>query len=157
MADASKPGQPLPDYFELLRAMTGGASTPSGFAGLGNMPGFGANPGAAFGLPAMDPEELDKKIREFEVVLMWLRGQAGAVELSIKTMEYQRDTLRKMGEARESAGNAFSSDDMAKYAAAFNPTAWMAQMMPTDSATGSNKRRASGSRTKSTASKKTKP
>jgi hypothetical protein len=157
MADASKSGQPLPDYFELLRAMTGGAPAAGGFAGLGSMPGFGANPGAAFGLPAMDPEELDKKIREFEVVLMWLRGQAGAVELSIKTMEYQRDTLRQMGEARESAGNAFSSDDMAKYAAAFNPGAWMAQMMPTDSATGSNKRRASGSRTKSTASKKTKP
>jgi ribosomal protein L29 len=158
------PKTPLPDYFELLGAMTGGAPAAGGFSGLGGMPGFGAHSGAAFGLPAMNPEEFDKKIREFEVVLMWLRGQAAAVELSIKTMEYQRDTLRQMGAARESAGNAFSSEDMAKYAAAFNPSAWMAQMMPSapsDSDAAGNKRSSPPGRTKSgakpSAAKKSKP
>jgi ribosomal protein L29 len=152
--------KPLPDYFELLRAMTGGSPAAGGLAGLGNVPGFGANPGAAFGLPAMDPEEIQKKIRELEVVHMWLRGQAAAVELSIKTMEYQRDTLRQMGAARESAGNAFSSEDMAKYAAAFNPSAWMAQMMPTasgDSPDAGKKRSSRGGSAKPNAAKKRKP
>ncbi len=151
------PKSPLPDYFELLRAMTGGSPAAAGFAGAGNIPGFGANPGASFGMPAMDPDEIDKKIRELEVVHMWLRGQAAAVELSMKTMAYQRDALRQMNSARDSASQAFSSDDMAKYAAAFNPSAWMAQMMPTDSATAGNKRRAPASRTKTAASKKRKP
>ncbi|MCA3035435.1 MAG: hypothetical protein ING33_09575 [Rhodocyclaceae bacterium] len=160
MADASKSNPPLPDYFELLRAMTGGAPAAAGFAGLGSAPGFGTNPGAAFGLPTMDPEEYDKKIREYEVVRMWLRGQAAAVELSIKTMEYQRDTLRQMGAARESAGNAFSSGDMAKCAAAFNPGAWMAQMMPSapgDTGTAGNKRSPSDRGAKPRAPKKRKP
>jgi hypothetical protein len=107
MADTSKSSPPLPDYFELLRVMTGGAPAPGGLAGQGGMPGFGASPGAAFGLAVMDAEQLEKKINEFGVVLMWLRGQAAAVEWSIKTMEYQRDALRQMGEARESMGNAF--------------------------------------------------
>jgi ribosomal protein L29 len=162
MSDTGK--APLPDYFELLRAMTGGSPAAGGFAGLGSMPGFGANSGAAFGLPAMDPEEIQKKIRELEVVHMWLRGQAAAVELSIKTMEYQRDTLRQMGSARESAGNAFSSEEMAKVAAAFNPSAWMAQMMPNaqsgsahESDDASNKRSSSASRAKPRAAKKRKP
>jgi hypothetical protein len=150
----------LPDYFELLRAMTGGSPAAGGFAGLGSMPGLGAMPGAAFGVPAMDPEEFDKKIREFEVVLMWLRGQAGAVELSIKTMEYQRDTLRQMSSARETAGNAFSQEEMAKYAAAFDPSAWMAQMMPStpsDSGSAGNKRSSTSGHAKPRAAKKRKP
>jgi hypothetical protein len=154
---SDSPKKPLPDYFELLRAMTGGSPAAGGFAGAGNIPGFGANPASSFGMPAMDPDEIDKKIRELEVVHMWLQGQATAVEFSIKTMAYQRDALRQMHSARDTASQAFSSEDMAKYAAAFNPGAWMAQMMPSDTATGSNKRRASGSRTKSSASKKSKP
>ncbi|MCA2998110.1 MAG: hypothetical protein ING75_05845 [Rhodocyclaceae bacterium] len=164
MADASKSNPPLPDYFELLRVMTGGAPAPGGLAGHGGMPGFGANPGAAFGLAVMDAEELDKKINEFGVVLMWLRGQAAAVEWSIKTMEYQRDTLRKVSQAGESAGNAFSGEDMAKYVAAFNPGAWMAQMMPSvasDSGSAGNKRSSPFGRAKSDAkpnsAKKRKP
>lgn len=160
MADTSKSSPPLPDYFELLRVMTGGAPAPGGLAGQGGMPGFGASPGAAFGLAVMDAEQLEKKINEFGVVLMWLRGQAAAVEWSIKTMEYQRDALRQMGEARESMGNAFSSDDMAKYAAAFNPSAWMAQMMPTESRSGpdyaSKKRSPSARGTKPRTAKKKK-
>ena len=131
------------------------------------MPGFGTNSGAAFGIPgmaAMDTEEFNKKIREFEVVLMWLRGQAAAVELSIKTMEYQRDTLRQMGSARESVGNAFSQEEMAKYAAAFDPSTWMAHMMPAaagDSADAGMKRHSRAGSTKSgakpNAAKKRKP
>jgi len=131
---------PLPDYFELLRAMTGGSPAAAGFAGVGGLGGLGGpggvanNAAAAFaGIPAMDPDEIDKKIRELEVVHMWLSGQASAVEMSIKAMQYQRDMLLQMGSAREAAGNAFSAEDFAKVAAAFNPGAWMAQMVPADS------------------------
>lgn len=132
---ANKPTTPpLPDYFELLRALTGGSSAAAGFAGFGGLGGAANNPAAAFaGIPAMDPAEIDKKIRELEVVHMWLSGQASAVGMSIKAMQYQRDMLLQMSSAREAAGNAFSADDFAKVAAAFNPSVWMAQMAPAGS------------------------
>jgi len=138
---------PLPDYFELLRAMTGGPSAAAGFAGLGGLGGVAHNPAAAFaGIPAMDPDEINKKIRELEVVHMWLSGQAGAVEMSIKALQYQRDMLVQMGSAREAAGNAVSAEDIAKYAAAFNPTAWMAQVKPAASSADADRSKRAGTK-----------
>ena len=160
MANQPKPPS-LPDYFELLRAMTGGSPAAAGFAGLGGLGGVANNPVASFaGIPAMDPGEIDKKIRELEVVHMWLSGQASAVEMSIKAMQYQRDMLLQMGSAREAAGNAFSADDLAKVAAAFNPSAWMAQMMPAadiGSEERGNKRSTSATGKKSRTASKRKP
>ncbi len=115
---------PLPDYFELLRAMTGGSPAAAGFAGLG---------GAAAAFAAMAPlkvEDIDRKIRELEVVQMWLRGQATAVELSIHTLQFQRDAVKHMDAAGAATTPAYSPEDIAKFASAFNPGAWMAQMMP---------------------------
>ena len=160
MADKPKT-PPLPDYFELLRAMTGGSPAAAGFAGLGGLGGVANNAAAAFaGIPAMDPNEIEKKIRELEVVHMWLSGQASAVDMSIKALQYQRDMLLQMGSAREAAGNAFSADDIAKYAAAFNPAAWMAQMMPVAEAgseTSGNKRSTSAAGKKPGITPKRKP
>lgn len=122
---------PLPDYFALLRNMVGGSPAAAGFAGLGGLGGAAGNPASAFAaMPAMDPDEIDKKIRELEVVHMWLNGQATAVELSIKAMRVQRDVLKQMSAAGDAASKAFTADDVAKLAAAFNPTTWMEQMMP---------------------------
>jgi hypothetical protein len=111
---------PLPDYFALLRSMLGANTTaPSNLA----VPSLGA-------LAAVDPAEIDKKIRELEIVHMWLQAQANAVELSIKGMQYQRDMLMQLATARENAETTFSKEEMAKFVGAFNPSQWMSQMMP---------------------------
>ncbi len=110
------PNESLPDYFELLRQMTGmggGAAMPQG-----------ATAGTAF-----DPAEIDKKIRELQTVLGWLQVQANAVELSVKALEYQRDTLAAMREQNQEFGK-LTGDDLARFAAAFDPAQWMKAVMP---------------------------
>jgi hypothetical protein len=97
---------PLPDYFELLRQMTGGGATP--------------NAGIVF-----DPAKIDKKIRELEVVHMWLTAQTNAVALSIKALEFQRDTLATMKSTAAQGGNA----DLTKLNQLFDPAAWMRDAM----------------------------
>ncbi len=94
------------------------------------MTGMGAAvpPGAAAGA-AFDPAEIDKKIRELQTVLGWLQVQANAVELSVKALEYQRDTLAAMREQNQEFGK-LTGDDLARFAAAFDPAQWMKQIMP---------------------------
>ncbi len=98
------PTEPLPDYFELLRQMSG----------------LGAG---------VDAAGIDKKIDELRVVLVWLQVQANAAELSIKALEYQRDTLKAMHEGKGQLG-AMGTEDMARFAAAFDPAQWLKNMMP---------------------------
>ncbi len=117
------PAEPLPDYFELLRQMTG-------MSGLGQ--GASAPP-----MGVMDPAEIEKRIRELQTVSSWLQMQVNALTLSIKALEYQRDTLNLMGQQKNEFGNV-TADDMARFAAAFDPTQWMKNVMPaTQSADGS--------------------
>ncbi len=117
------PTTPLPDYFELLRQI-------AGVSGGGT---FG--PGSAAGV-AFDPGEIEKKIRELQTVHVWLQVQANAVELSIKALEYQRDTLVAMQTAQGDAGQ-FGADDLQRFAAAFDPAQWMRGITP--GSTGSAK------------------
>ena len=54
--------------------------------------------------PVLDPEELDKKIRELETVEHWLRANLNMLQLSIKSLEYQRSLLRGGEQMREAMG-----------------------------------------------------
>lgn len=100
------PTEPLPDYFELLRQMTG----------------LGAG---------VDAAGIDKKIDELRVVLVWLQVQANAAELSIKALEYQRDTLKAMRDGKaEMEKGGMGAEDLARFAAAFDPTQWLKNMIP---------------------------
>ena len=101
---------PLPDYFELLRQMSG------------------MNAGGGAAAPAanvFDPVEIDKKIREMQIIHMWLEAQTNAVALSVKALEYQRDTIG----AIETAAAQTGSVDFAQAAKLFDPAAWMQQAM----------------------------
>ena len=134
------PNKSLPDYFELLRQMTGiGGSAPFG-------PGTVA--GAVF-----DPEEIEKKSRELQTVLVWLQVQSTAVELSIKALEYQRDTLDAMRGSRQESGQA-SAEDQAGYAAAFDPAQWMKSMMPNPPAQSQSRKQSSPGKGKAKPPKK---
>ncbi len=123
------PAESLPDYFELLRQMTG----MSGLAGGSGEPHIGA----------IDPVEIEKKIRELQTVSGWLQMQVNALTLSIKTLEYQRDTLNLMEQKKNEFGNV-TADDMARFAAAFDPAQWMKNMMPAAQADGEPKQSTGG-------------
>ena len=44
-------------------------------------------------MPVLDGDELDKKISELRTVEMWLNSNLGLLQMSIKTLEYQRALL----------------------------------------------------------------
>jgi hypothetical protein len=62
----------------------------------------GAYPLQSLMFPVLDPKELEKKIAELAVVEHWLRANLNMLQLSIKSLEYQR-ALLKGGEKAKAA------------------------------------------------------
>ncbi len=85
---ASGMASSFPNYFELFQNI----ASPF-MANSANNPVSNA---AAMMMATLDPKEIERKTRELETVLMWLKAQVGVVEMSIKTLEYQKDFLTKM-------------------------------------------------------------
>ncbi|HET9576434.1 MAG TPA: PhaM family polyhydroxyalkanoate granule multifunctional regulatory protein [Usitatibacter sp.] len=57
--------------------------------------------------PVLDPAEIEKKIAELETVEHWLKANLGMLQLTIKSLEYQRSLIKggeKMREAMEGDG-----------------------------------------------------
>jgi hypothetical protein len=110
----------FPNYFELFQNI----ASPFMASG-GNNPASNA---AAMMMATLDPKEIERKTRELETVLMWLKAQVGVVEMSIKTLEYQKTFLAQMA-ATPGAGSTEKVDapdlaELAKTAAAMNPALW---------------------------------
>jgi hypothetical protein len=87
-----------------------GASMPSAVAGF-------ANPFAATGNPldpqaimrSIDPTEIDRRIADMRAVEAWLKFSLTTLEMSIKTLEMQRDayaSFAKMGETAKASAEA---------------------------------------------------
>ena len=53
----------------------------------------GAYPLQSLMFPVLDAKELEKKISELEVVEHWLRANVNMVQLSIKSLQFQRDMV----------------------------------------------------------------
>jgi hypothetical protein len=51
--------------------------------------------------PVMDPKELEKKIRELEVVEHWLRANLNMVQLTQKTLQYQLAMVKGAEKAQD--------------------------------------------------------
>jgi hypothetical protein len=115
---------PFPNYFEL-------------FQNIVNPFAVGANAGmnpAAMMMASLDPKEIARKQQELETVLMWLKAQVGVVELSLKTLEYQKSMLEQLASGKAPAQLApaapFSGvDELAKMTGAMNPANWGWNMM----------------------------
>ncbi len=60
----------------------------------------GAYPLQSLMFPVLDPKELEKKINELETVEHWLRANLNMLQLSIKSLEYQRALLKGGEKAR---------------------------------------------------------
>ncbi len=54
----------------------------------------GAYPLQSLMFPVLDAKELEKKIRELEVVEHWLKANLNMLQLSIKSLEYQRQMVQ---------------------------------------------------------------
>ena len=86
----------------------------------------GAYPLQSLMFPVLDPKELDKKISELEVVEHWLKANLNMLQLSIKSLEFQKGMLRGGEKAREAMGqgaDAGEGEDLP------NPAMWAWNMM----------------------------
>jgi hypothetical protein len=70
--------------------------------------------------PVLDPEELEKKIRELETVEHWLKANLNMLQLTLKSLEYQRSLLTGGEKAREAGASAGDTP---------NPAMWAWNMM----------------------------
>lgn len=105
----SKPVSPQ-DYFDLMQKM----ANPAGY------------PFQSLLFPVLDLKEVEKKIAELETVEHWLKANLGLLQLSIKTLQYQKALLAHPDEktAKDGSGEQPKWDD-----AMMNPALWAWQMM----------------------------
>lgn len=107
----SKPVSPQ-DYFELMQKM----ANPAGY------------PFQSLMFPVLDAKEIDKKISELENVEHWLNANLGLLQLSIKTLQYQKALLTPSDDKKVKAP-AGSLDAPTWDEAMMNPALWALQMM----------------------------
>jgi hypothetical protein len=84
----------------------------------------GAYPLQSLMFPVLDPKEIDKKIAELETVEHWLKANIGMLQLTMKSLEYQRALLK----GGEKAAAAMGAEGGAEGEAA-NPAMWAWNMM----------------------------
>jgi hypothetical protein len=80
--------------------------------------------------PVLDAKEIEKKIGELQVVEHWLRANLGMLQVSIKSLEYQRAMLKGGEKFSEHMRAAASDPDAAAVEGAPpNPAMWAWDMM----------------------------
>jgi ribosomal protein L29 len=67
---------------------------------LPNMGGSTPAGNSAWSMPTLDPEELDKRIKELKTVQFWLEQNARMIGMTIQTLEVQRMTLNTLREMK---------------------------------------------------------
>lgn len=101
---------------------------------LPNLGGTTPAGNAAWSMPTLDPEELDKRIKELKTVQFWLEQNARMIGMSIQTLEVQRmtlNTLREMKVPLDALKDTLTAQPAPKEAEpaatdtpAVNPMAW---------------------------------
>jgi hypothetical protein len=84
--------------------------------------------------PVLDAKEIDRKVAELQTVEQWLRANLNMLQMSIKSLEYQRALLKggekfheKLREGREAQAGAPSAD--AASGLPPNPAMWAWDLM----------------------------
>ena len=116
----------------------------------------GAYPLQSLMFPVLDPKELEKKIHDLEVVEHWLKANLNMLQLTIKSLQYQRAMLKggekfqeEMASSNEANKKAGSPPDDTPE----NPAMWAWNMM-TDAAKNANAGMAKGAKAAANASAK---
>lgn len=81
---------------------------------------------------ALSPEELDKKILELNTVKHWLETNASMLELTVKSLEYQKALLTATNEGAKAMENMPENPLL-------NPALWPWAAMGAAAAAGDNK------------------
>ena len=89
----------------------------------------GAYPLQSLMFPVLDPKELERKISELQVVEHWLKANLGMLQLTMKSLEYQRAMLKGGEKFQQSMreGAAGAGADGAEPPP--NPALWAWDMM----------------------------
>jgi len=88
----------------------------------------GAYPLQSLMFPVLDAKELEKKIAELEAVEHWLKANVGMLQLTIKSLQYQRAML-KGGEKFRAQMTEGEGEGEAPAQQAENPALWAWNMM----------------------------
>lgn len=103
---------PMPDFqqsVEMMKNMWSNASTANKESGMPNfgIPGMSSlNP---FGIPTLDIEELDKRIKDLKSVEAWLTLNLNVLQSTVQGLEVQRATLSTLQGIAETMKNSSSS------------------------------------------------
>jgi hypothetical protein len=93
----------------------------------------GAYPLQSLMFPVLDPKELEKKIGELEVVEHWLKANLNMLQLTIKSLQYQRAMLKGGEKFREKLAEqrapAPAEDPVKDTPPQGNPAMWAWNMM----------------------------
>jgi hypothetical protein len=89
----------------------------------------GAYPLQSLMFPVLDPDEIEKKISELEVVEHWLKANLNMLGLTIKSLQYQRAMLKGGAKFREEMAAGNESKGAVPGPAAENPAMWAWNMM----------------------------
>jgi hypothetical protein len=81
----------------------------------------GAYPLQSLMFPVLDPKELEKKIGELEVVEHWLKANVNMVQLTIRTLQFQRAMVKGGKAAADVLKNPPGKEEIPD---AQNPASW---------------------------------
>ncbi|MEQ1594890.1 MAG: PhaM family polyhydroxyalkanoate granule multifunctional regulatory protein [Casimicrobium sp.] len=114
--------EPWSAWAESMQKMMSSPAAMNPFAGMMGMPGMpGAGSANAFDpqnmMKALDPVEIDKRIQDLRAVEAWMKLSLSGLEMSIKTMEMQRDAYASFNKMSESASKTMSDTAEAAVAA----------------------------------------
>jgi hypothetical protein len=97
----------------------------------------GAYPLQSLMFPVLDPKELEKKIGELEIVEHWLKANVNMVQLTIRTLQFQRAMVKGGKAAADVLKNPGATADGTEDVP--NPASWPWSFMaapPAEKTTG---------------------
>jgi len=117
--------EPWAAWAESMQKMMSNPAALNPFAGMMAMPGVpgmaGTGAGGAFDpqqfMKAIDPAEIERRIQDLRAVESWMKLALSGVEVSIRTMEMQRDAYASFNKMSESASKTMNDSAEAAVAA----------------------------------------
>ncbi len=101
MSNSNEPWAAWTQNIEAMQKMLGSSAAINPFAGMFGAPSVGQSFDPQQFMKALDPEEIERRIRDLKAVETWMRLALQGVEMSIKTMEMQRDAYASFNQMSE--------------------------------------------------------
>lgn len=100
--------EPWAAWAESMQKMMSSPAAMNPFAGMmGAVPGMPSTGAGGFDpqqfMKALDPVEIDRRIQDMRAVEAWMKLSLSGLEMSIKTMEMQRDAYASFNKMSDSA------------------------------------------------------